>query len=333
MAVAPTVGNTFGVAFIGLVASAVIYGLTLLQTFHYYRRYPRDPLQLKWIVGILTLADSIHIILSTAAVYWYLIANFGNFENLGITHWAINLQTDFNGFVSAGVQLFFTRRIYQLSKNKYLLVILLTLTAIYFFFGVYFTVHAFEFRHFSDYKLIIWVPAIGIGSAAVIDAIIATSMVYFLRRSRTGFGRTDTLITTLMMYSINTGLLSSIFASASAILYATMPDNLIWLCIFWMHGKLYVNSFLAMLNSRESLRLLVSQPNSFELSDIHNASKRVSRAQAASTVEEVYRYPDEMPPHQQQLEVMASNGVEQSKCSSFPVFNHHDPTSSKATAV
>ncbi|TDL21621.1 hypothetical protein BD410DRAFT_285886 [Rickenella mellea] len=296
MAIATTVGNTFGVAFIGLVISAVIYGLTLLQTFHYYKRYPHDPRQLKWIVGILTFADTMHLALSTAAIYWYLVSNFGNFPNLGLTHWTMNIQNQFNGIVTAGVQLFFARRIYHLSKNKYILIILVTLTSVYFFFGIYFTVHAFQHKAFADYVEIIWVPAGGIGSAAVVDVIIASSMVYFLRKSRTGFAKTDTLISTLVMYSINTGLLSSILATLSAILYAAMPNNLIWLCFFWMGGKIYVNSFLAMLNSRESLRLMASQANSYHLSDIRNGSKHVTRGQAASMVEEVYKYPDELPP-------------------------------------
>ncbi|KIJ35208.1 hypothetical protein M422DRAFT_782610 [Sphaerobolus stellatus SS14] len=38
---------------IGLVATAFMSGLTSLQTFLYYRQYPRDHLILKFFVGII----------------------------------------------------------------------------------------------------------------------------------------------------------------------------------------------------------------------------------------------------------------------------------------
>ncbi|TDL21609.1 hypothetical protein BD410DRAFT_789355 [Rickenella mellea] len=318
-----TLGNTFGVAFIGLIISSVMYGLTLLQTFHYYRRYTHDPIRLKWIVGLLTLADSIQLMLSVWAIYWYLVANFGNFPNLGVPHWSINLQTDFNTIVSAGVQLFFTRRVYIMSQNKYILVILLVLTAIHFALGVYFTARAFIYHNFADYLHLVWVPSVGVGSAAVADLIIATSMCYFLRKTRTGFGRTDTLITKLMMYSINTGLLTSIFATVSVILYGTMPNNLVWMCFYWILGKLYINSFLAMLNSRGSLRELANPPNgmSYQISGSHDGSMRVSRVSKT----EIHRYPDEMPP-QSQMEVVVS--MDPGRTGSLPTFNHTEFSSS-----
>jgi len=82
-------------------------------------------------------------------------------------------------------------------------------------------------------------------------------LCYFLRQSRTGFQRTDNLITTLMLYAINTGLLTSICATIAVIAFATMPVNFVWLAFFWCLGKFYVNSLLATLNSREALRVKV----------------------------------------------------------------------------
>ncbi|TDL15302.1 hypothetical protein BD410DRAFT_832697 [Rickenella mellea] len=326
-----SLGNTYGVVFIGLVSSSVMYGLTLLQTFHYYRHYPKDPARLKWMVGVLTLADSIHLMLSTWAMYWYLIANFGDFLNLLVPHWSINLQTDFNAFVSAGVQLFFTRRVYLLSENKYLLVILLVLTTVSFSMGVYFSVRSFHYYSFADYAPLAWVPSVAVVSATIADIIIAISMCYFLKRARTGVGRSDTLITTLMMYSINTGLLTSIVAVIAVILFATMPKTLISTSLIWMLGKLYVNSLLAMLNSRENLRQLAYPTNrtsSFQLSDVHNGSQGVSGASTGVTV--AYIYPDEVPPQPQQLDLVVAVDAERTK-DTFPSFNHTVSSSSSTS--
>ncbi|TDL19117.1 hypothetical protein BD410DRAFT_806057 [Rickenella mellea] len=239
-----SLGPTFGAAFIGLIASAVMYGLTLLQTFHYYRGYPRDPSPLKWL-----------------------------------------LQTDASTTVALGVQLYFARRVYQLSKNKLLTAVIVAFAIIHFALGIYFTVESFIVKSFAAYKNFIWVTCVGLGSAAVADILIAVSMCYFLRKNRTGFAKTDTLITTLMTYSINTGLMTSVIASTSVILYSAMPNNLVWISVFWMLGKLYINSFLAMLNSRESLREIVhpSDGSVVQLSNIGRESYVAKRAYRYTT--------------------------------------------------
>ncbi len=47
---------------------------------------------------------------------------------------------------------------------------------------------------------------------AVSDIGIAGTLVYLLRKSRTGFKRTETLVNRLIMFSINTGLITSMCA-------------------------------------------------------------------------------------------------------------------------
>ncbi|KAI0786854.1 hypothetical protein C8Q75DRAFT_247399 [Abortiporus biennis] len=50
--VAVDVGPTFGAAFVGLVAGATLFGVTLLQTYEYYKRYPSDHVLLKTLVRL-----------------------------------------------------------------------------------------------------------------------------------------------------------------------------------------------------------------------------------------------------------------------------------------
>ncbi|TDL21322.1 hypothetical protein BD410DRAFT_789754 [Rickenella mellea] len=283
-----SLGPTFGAAFIGLVVSAIMYGLTLLQTFHYYRTYTRDPRLIKWWVGILWAADTLQLVLCTWAVYWYLVANFGNRTNLGIPHWSIELQTDASTTVGIGVQLYFARRVYQLSKNKPLTGAIIFFAVVHFALGAYFTAYSFIHKTFASYRNLIWVSCVGLGSAATADILIAGSLCYFLRKNRTGFARTDALITTLMAYSINTGLLTSIIATTATILYAAMPNNLVWISVFWMLGKSYINSFLAMLNSRDNLREIV-QPKDGSIVQLSHIRDTVARESYAA--KNVYTYP------------------------------------------
>ncbi|KAJ8080699.1 hypothetical protein PM082_017533 [Marasmius tenuissimus] len=249
-----SIHSTYGSAFIGLVVSAVLYGITILQTYLYYRNYPRDPRYLKILVLLVWLWDTLHLALCTTAVYWYLISNFNNVPALKQLTWSMELQTDCNGIVGLLVQCFFAKRVWSMSQNIFLVSIIVFLATIHFALGIVFTVYSFRFSTVDGFAKLIWVTSAGIGSAAAADVLIAASLCYYLSKSRTGFKRTDSLIHTLIIYSLTTGLMTSLIDVVIIISFATMPQNYVWLAFFWIVGRCYVNSFLAALNSRESLR-------------------------------------------------------------------------------
>lgn len=246
---------TFGSLLIGLMISAVIYGITLSQTVTYYRQSGlKDPRFLKIIVLVLWAFDTLHLILCIITVYWYLITNFSNPSALTKTVWALNLQTDCNGVIGLIVECFFARRVWILGKNIYITATIVVLSLLHFVLGIVFTVEEFILQEFSRFPSLIWIACTGLGAAAATDIIIAASMCWYLWKSRTGFKGTDSIIATLMAYSINTGLLTSIIATGAVITFAVMPSSFVWLSFFWVLGKCYVNSFLATLNNREALR-------------------------------------------------------------------------------
>ncbi|CAL1712761.1 unnamed protein product [Somion occarium] len=233
---------------------ATLFGVTLLQTYEYYKRYPKDSFLIKFMVAGLTILDTLHLVLCSRTIYWYLISNFNNPDNLDKTTWSMALQTDCNGIIGVIVEGFFARRVYIMSKNWYITTIIVVLAVLHFALGVVFTAQSFILGQFSKFSSLTWITCTGLGAAALSDIVIALSMCYYLQKKRTGVDRTDDLVTTLMLYSINTGLLTSIIATTAVIAFAIMPTNFVWLCFFWILGKCYVNSILASLNSRERLR-------------------------------------------------------------------------------
>jgi len=92
------------------------------------------------------------------------------------------------------------------------------------------------------------------GGGVVADAIIASALCILLAKSRTGFRQTDSLVNILMVYTVNTGLLTSIVAAISLILYTVTPHNYIFLALYFNMSKLYLNALLATLNARSNLR-------------------------------------------------------------------------------
>jgi len=58
----------------------------------------------------------------------------------------------------------------------------------------------------------------------------------------------------LVSYCISSGLLTSILAIGTLVSFVVAPSKMINEAFFWALGQCYLNSFLAMLNSRNSLR-------------------------------------------------------------------------------
>jgi len=245
--------STFGSAFVGLVVSAVLYGVTILQTYLYYRNYPEDNKILKWMVAILWVLDTTHLVLCTISVYSVLVLNFNNPDILLTPTWSMNVQTDFNGLIGLIVEVFYARRVWIVSRNIYLTAVILVLAVIHFGLGIVFTIGSFETSR-ANFGSLVWVTSVGLGSAAAADMLIGISLCYYLSKNRTGVKRTDNLIATLMKYSLSTGFLTGIIACAVVLTFGIMPNNFVYVAFFWLLGKCYVNSVLAALNSRESLR-------------------------------------------------------------------------------
>jgi len=86
--------------------------------------------------------------------------------------------------------------------------------------------------------------------AAVLDLLLAVTLCYLLHKSRTGFKTTDTTITRVMLFTVNTGLMTSICATVTVITFLEFPKALIYVAFYFLGGRLYTNSLLATLNSR-----------------------------------------------------------------------------------
>ena len=61
---------------------------------------------------------------------------------------------------------------------------------------------------------------------AVSDIGIAAVLIFLLQRSRTGFRRSETIINRLIIFTINTGLLTSLCALMSLITVCTFYKNI-----------------------------------------------------------------------------------------------------------
>ncbi|KAH8988142.1 hypothetical protein EDB86DRAFT_2058625 [Lactarius hatsudake] len=257
--------NSLGVAFIGLLISTTLYGLTILQTWVYFWNYrKRDPMALKLFIIFITITDTINIILGAYMIYWYLVLNFGDIESLDHILWALSAQTAIGAVAIASLQIFYARRVYIVSQSIICPILIVVLVAFSFSFAMLSVA--------KELNTVLWVPCVGLGGVAVTELLIAASMCWSLYRKRTGFVRSDSIVMTLMAYTINTGLLTSLFGTAAIISLVVSPSSMIWLAFCWVMNECSINSMLALLNSRDYIRGRTSTDKTFSLSSIRHGS-------------------------------------------------------------
>ncbi|KAF9442479.1 hypothetical protein P691DRAFT_798252 [Macrolepiota fuliginosa MF-IS2] len=215
-----------GPALIGTLLNVFLFGTLVVQTYIYFTTYKRTVSQ----IIVLLIADIFNTFCDTISIYEYLIKHFGDKEYHPAT-----------GIIAMTVQLFFTWRIYVLTKSWIMSFIVISLSitgAVASFISAHRTVIAPEFVRFQESNGVV---AVWLGSSAAADIVITC----ILRKHRTGFKGSDMMIDRLIRITMQTGLLTSMTAIVNIVLFVADVRNI---CI--PHHILYSNSLLSSLNAR-----------------------------------------------------------------------------------
>ncbi|KAK0243606.1 hypothetical protein EDD85DRAFT_976276 [Armillaria nabsnona] len=112
----PSIDATFGACYIGTIIAAILFGISNLQVVIYYKKYPNDWWVYRYSVAILWVLDTIHVALSTHALYFYLITMFGDLIG-GLENglWTMKLQLSLNISLVVYVQWLYAIRLWRCS--------------------------------------------------------------------------------------------------------------------------------------------------------------------------------------------------------------------------
>lgn len=246
--------DTMGAIMIGVVFASALWGVSSAQAFYYFTNFREDPHYLKTLVALVWMLDTIHQALISHSIYHYVITNFSNIQKLDSITPSLIVEVEVNAIVAFVVQLFFIWRIWKLSEEKYYIPVMIIAIATAGLVVSSAYVHkAFKLDGFHELVKLQTLSALVNVFSAVTDVLIAAVMVYLLHSARSGIQHTDTVINRLLVFVINTGLLTSICAVCSLIAVLLAPDRFIHICFFFTLGRLYTNSFLATLNTRHSM--------------------------------------------------------------------------------
>ncbi|KAI0819381.1 hypothetical protein BC628DRAFT_1037885 [Trametes gibbosa] len=180
-----------GTLLLGTVFAVMLYGLSVHQTYTYYRDYPTDIKLLKGLVLILFLLDTVHTAFSIDSCYFYLVTNSFNPLGLQLYHISLKVIAPITGISTLFCQLFYMRRVYMFKAGHISVLIiagLFILARIGFLIAT--CIRGFETVYLQTYISFSRIVSSGsFGCDLVADTIITTALVVHLLRSRTGFRR------------------------------------------------------------------------------------------------------------------------------------------------
>ncbi|KAL4262104.1 hypothetical protein AB1N83_005644 [Pleurotus pulmonarius] len=248
--------ETFGIGYIGSILSAILYGITCIQAFHYFRGVGKDPVNVKALVLLLLVLDTVHQGFITALVYHYLVDNFNNPGELERNTWAIAVEIIITAVIAFIVVCFLVTRLWALSgKNKIVTGVASVLTVTHLVMNLIFPIKTLPYRNIvSGARELKPIGTTGLAVAVFTNVYVSGGLCYYLQRGRTGFKKSDDIVTKLIALVITTGLLSTLFVIANLVALVVAPDKLYDLFFNFLLGKSYINALLTTLNAREMIQ-------------------------------------------------------------------------------
>ncbi|KDR72696.1 hypothetical protein GALMADRAFT_126319 [Galerina marginata CBS 339.88] len=249
--------KTIGALQIGSLFGVYLFGIVSLQAHNYYKIHSDDGWTYKLLVAAIWLLETGHTLCISYEVYRVTIIQYGEPQFL-VRFQAMGVSTLFGGLITLLVQGFFSIRIFRLLPKPYNHIGTLCLVASLVRIGIsiFLMIEGVLVSTLVGYniKYKTWISVTFILGASI-DVTIAASMLYYLLRKRSiAMKRLTRIIDRLITYTIRSGLVTSMSAVILTICYRSMNNNFIWMAVYTFLAKLYSNSLLSALNSRQEIR-------------------------------------------------------------------------------
>ncbi|KAG6847700.1 hypothetical protein H0H93_006483 [Arthromyces matolae] len=172
--------------------------------------------------------DTLHMILIMHAVYHYAVETYGVRDALDAPVWSVmrlSTRADFEKDMER----------YYRAESRVVEIVFFQLLS------------AQPQQQLAHY---LYVAFAGVISS---DVLIAGSFIVSLSKYRTGFKNTNTVVNTVLIYSINSTAFTTLCAIGCTVASVGWPQTMVYLALIFSLSKLYICSLLAALNSRQAL--------------------------------------------------------------------------------
>ncbi|KAJ3560490.1 hypothetical protein NP233_g10803 [Leucocoprinus birnbaumii] len=279
------IGSITGPPFLGIILNWFLFGVLTLQycQYLYYVNFPDDRLFLRLAVTLICAVELVQTMLTVADGFHWFVFGFGDTGALNEFFFANFDSPIMTAIVALVVQCMYAWRVYRISQAKFLTLVITLCALAQASGGIGIGIVHQQAGTISNWPsqyqplLIIWA-----GFSALADVLIASIMTWLLLRSH-GWEvqeeKRKNILTKIVRLTIETNVASAAVALAE-LLTCTIPaiappKSSYFLAPGYVLGKLYSNSFLAMLNNRTLVRQDFSQSRrpsrmiSFNAGDSH----------------------------------------------------------------
>ncbi|KAJ7755673.1 hypothetical protein DFH07DRAFT_486264 [Mycena maculata] len=252
---------TLGPIINGAFFSVFFFGLICMQTINYLKQFPNDIFLTKCLVIFLWVLQLAYTACICQGAYTMSVTDFGELLSLLYTPWGLNLAVVIGSVIDHSVQAFFVARIYRATGALYLSILLWI--AVAFLQGISLML-AVEAIIFDSIPLVgekwRWVLTLLFFGDAALDVVNACVLCVYLKvqRRTTASRSTAAVLDHLVVYTLQTGLITSFVALGAAISFRVAPEDYIWTAFFMAMPGSFTSALLANINNRKNL----SQPSS-----------------------------------------------------------------------
>ncbi|KAN0080171.1 hypothetical protein V8E55_009737 [Tylopilus felleus] len=246
---------------IGTFLGLILYGITCMQAFFYFRTYEHDTWRLKLTVVFLVLLETAHAAMTMWVIDDYLVAHYADIQTLESATWMSVLTYTLGLLIDFYVYLYFTWRIWLFTKSKWIVGLMTLLSISRTAISIVSTVFSLSKPTWDNY-LTTYRTLLVVGNTLFIvgDTFSACVMAYHLAQFRSWAQalprnrprRIDSLLNRLLMFAVATGALTSFVDLITLILTLSETPSLAFLSTILVQTRLYANSLLASLNIRNA---------------------------------------------------------------------------------
>lgn len=245
-----------GPILLGSLMSWGLFGVVVLQIYLYFQWYPKDRRMIKLLVLSLLILECADTAISTNATWLFMVSGWGNPATLMAAPWSFSVAIILTALTAYLAQIFFARRLWVFSKNVIVSGLIVAIAFAQFLAALAGASQVLASQLTDSMKLSTFDAfAVWLASSAACDILIAGGMIFYIRKSKsnTNIRSTRALLTRLINQSVQTGAFTACCALIQLGFFFGFTLNNLQDTPFFILGKLYSNTVLANLNSRQSL--------------------------------------------------------------------------------
>ncbi|KAJ6461462.1 hypothetical protein C8R45DRAFT_533707 [Mycena sanguinolenta] len=243
---------------IGVLLSYLLFGVATMQLYVHFGRFPDDSRKFKGLVLFVWIFNGVRNICLGQVLYSSSILRDTNPDRVGGPR-SLAVSMLFSEVTVGCVQGFFAFRIYTFTKKVYIpglvwFMVFLNIVGRVALFAAVLPMAPELGTFLTRWE---WLITLNWSISVLNDVLITTTLVVGLYGQRShAHRRTAALVDKLIVWTIETGLLTSVASGLTLVCFVAMTQNYVWFTFYTIATALFPNSLMASLNSRATLRAM-----------------------------------------------------------------------------